>query len=144
MKKKLYDLILFCATFVLLSDISGSVLCYEMGIFRFLIPVLAAAVGSTAFILAHKTPIDRSWKGIFDVALDILLMGCAFLGMGLLDLWGFVNTSFFPQATAEGFNFLTTSWIIYFVMSLLIRITLIIEKLFHWWERRNIKLKMIE
>ncbi|MBR6801020.1 MAG: hypothetical protein IKM61_04645 [Eubacteriaceae bacterium] len=144
MKKKLYDLLVFCAAFVLLSDISDTKLCYDMGFFRIIIPVFFAIAGSAYYISSHKTPLDSSWKGIFDVSLDILIMGCAFLGMALLHLWGFVGTDIFSAYPVDGFSFSTTSWMIYFVISLLIRLTVIAEKLFHWWERRNAKIKLIE
>ncbi len=144
MKRKLIDMIFFCAVFILLSDVSRSEYAYKMGKMRVLIPAVAAILASITFYIFHKTPIDRSWKGIVDVFIDILLFGCTFIAMCMLHLWGFVGTEFFPVCTAEGFNFITTSWMIFFVISLLIRITLITEKLFHWWERRNIKIKLIE
>ncbi len=144
MKKKLYDLAMFCVVFVLLSDIADSEVCYEMGIFRVIIPVMAGIIGSVPFMLAHKAPIDRSWKGIVDAMLDILISGCGFLFMCMMNLWGFIRTDFIPAVNIEGFNFMTTAWIIYFVTALLIRLTLITEKIFHWYERRNIRIKLIE
>ena len=144
MKNKLYDFIAICAAFILLSDFSSSVYAYNMGFLRFTVPVIAAIIASVPFVLSHKTPLPHSWKGIVYVITDILILGCSFIGMCMLNLWGFVKTSFLTPCTVVGFNFLTTAWIIYFVVSLLVRLTVITEKLFHWLEKRRIKIKLIE
>ncbi len=144
MKKKIYDLIAFSIAFILLSDIADSKFCYNMGALRVILPIIAAVFGAVPFILFHRSPIDRSWKGIFDVTLDILIFGCAFIALSLLHLWGFVRIDIFGSVNIDGFSFTTTSWMIFFASSLLIRITLITEKLFHWWEKRNAKIKFIE
>ncbi len=144
MKKHIPDLTIFAIIFLIMSDFAGSRISYDTGFFRYGAVIVFAVMGSMWFVLSHKGPIDHSWKGLFDVAVSVIGMGCVFLMMCLLEMWGFLKLDLLEDVNITGYNFRTTSWMIYFVASLLVRITLITEKLFHWWERRNIRLKRIE